>query len=188
MDLGITNRVAMVAAASKGLGRAIAEALAKEGCKLSICSRSLESLEPVRSAIGGDTLAVACDVSNADDLQRWYEATVERFGQVDILVTNTGGPPAGPDPLAFSREQWEEAYRSLLLSPVGLIAHAVPGMRERGFGRIVSVGSSAVREPIPGLMLSNAHRSGLLASSDPDSFAKAMIAYAAWRTLICAKT
>ena len=71
MDLGITNRVAMVAAASKGLGRAIAEALAKEGCKLSICSRSLESLEPVRSAIGGDTLAVACDVSNADDLQRW---------------------------------------------------------------------------------------------------------------------
>src|SRR5688572_8774002 len=96
MDLGIKGRVAMVAAASKGLGRAAAEALAAEGCRLSICSRSLESLEPVRTSLGPDTLAVACDVSRREDLERWFEETMARFGQVDILVTNTGGPPAAP--------------------------------------------------------------------------------------------
>ncbi len=103
MDFGIRNRVAMVSAASKGLGRAIASSLSAEGVRLSICSRSLESLEEARKSIesaGGDVLAVACDVSKAADLQRWYEQTVERFGQIDILVTNTGGPPAAAVPRA----------------------------------------------------------------------------------------
>ena len=93
MELGIRNRVAMVAAASKGLGRAIAESLAREGCRLSICSRSLESLEPVRDALGGDALAVACDVSRPEDLQRWYDETVGRFGQVKCV--GRGAPRTG---------------------------------------------------------------------------------------------
>ena len=84
------------------------------------------------------------------------------LGPIEVLVTNTGGPPPGPDPLEFTREQWEAAYRDLVLAPMALIERVVPGMRERGFGRIVSVGSSAIREPIPGLMLSNAHRAALL--------------------------
>ena len=89
MDLGITNRVAMVAAASKGLGRACAEALAGEGALVSICSRS-------GASIGVEKLSVVCDVTKGDDLQRWFDETVARFARVDILVTNTGGPPAAP--------------------------------------------------------------------------------------------
>src|ERR1041384_8373826 len=99
MDLGIKGRVAMIAAASKGLGRAIAGALAKEGCRLSICSRSRESIETAKNELeadGAEVLALPCDVKSAEDLQRWAAATIERFGQIDILVTNTGGPPAAP--------------------------------------------------------------------------------------------
>jgi 3-oxoacyl-[acyl-carrier protein] reductase len=90
---------------------------------------------------------------------------VERdLGPVDILVTSTGGPPAGPDPLAFTREQWEAAHRELVLAPMALIERTMPGMRERGFGRVVGVSSFAAREPIEVLMLSNSHRPGLLAA------------------------
>src|SRR5437763_4089462 len=122
MDFGITGRVAMVAAASKGLGRAVAEVLAQEGCRLSICSRSVESLEPARAAIaarGADVLAVACDVGNAGDLQRWFDETIARFGQVDILVTNTGGPPAAPF-LDLNEEQWRFGVESTLMNAVRL--------------------------------------------------------------------
>jgi 3-oxoacyl-[acyl-carrier protein] reductase len=90
------------------------------------------------------------------------EAVESELGPVDVLVANTGGPPPGLDPLGFTREQWEAAYRDLVLAPMALIEGVVPGMRERGFGRIVSVSSSAVREPIPGLMLSNSHRAALV--------------------------
>ena len=104
------------------------------------------------------------DSTDVDAVPDLIGAVESELGPVDVLVANTGGPPPGPDPLGFTREQWEAAYRSLVLAPMALIERVVPGMRERGFGRIVSVGSSAVREPIPGLMLSNAHRSGLLAA------------------------
>jgi 3-oxoacyl-[acyl-carrier protein] reductase len=90
------------------------------------------------------------------------ESVERELGPIDVLVANTGGPPPGPDPLGFSREQWEAAYRDLVLAPLALIERVVPGMRERGFGRVVSVGSTSVREPIPALVLSNAHRLGLL--------------------------
>ena len=86
------------------------------------------------------------------------------LGPVEILVTNTGGPPAGPDPLGFPRDEWEEAYRTLVLSPLAFLERVLPGMRERGWGRVVNVSSSSVREPIDGLMLSNAHRPGTLAA------------------------
>src|SRR5436309_6850161 len=117
VDLGIAGRVAMVAAASKGLGRATAQSLAREGCRLSICSRSLESLEDAKRAVGGDVLAVACDVSKPGDLQRWVDATLQRFGQIDILVTNTGGPPAAKF-LSLSEEQWREGIDGVLMNVV----------------------------------------------------------------------
>src|SRR5688500_547238 len=147
MDLGIRNRVAMVAAASKGLGRAIAEALAAEGCRLSICSRSLDTLEPVREALGGETLAIACDVSNANDLQRWYDETVARFGQVDILVTNTGGPPAAPF-MKLTEEQWQSGIDSTLLNVIRLSRMVIPGMQERKWGRLVHLTSFVAKQPV----------------------------------------
>jgi len=160
MDLGIRNRVAMVAAASKGLGRAIAETLAAEGCRLSICSRSLDTLEPVREALGGETLAVACDVSNAGDLQRWYDETVARFGQVDILVTNTGGPPAAPF-MKLTEEQWQSGIDSTLLNVVRLSRMVIPGMQERKWGRLVHLTSFVAKQPVELLTVSSTLRAGL---------------------------
>lgn len=163
MDLGIANRVAMVAAASKGLGRAIAESLAAEGCRLSICSRSLESLEPAREALaraGASVLAVACDVSNGDDLRRWYDETSHHFGQVDILVTNTGGPPAAPF-LKLSEEQWRSGIDSTLMNVVRLCRLVIPGMQERKWGRIVHLTSFVAKQPTELLTVSSTLRAGL---------------------------
>lgn len=152
----------MVAAASKGLGRAIAESLAAEGCRLSICSRSLDTLEPVRAALGGDTLAVACDVSNGEDLQRWYEETIRHFGQVDILVTNTGGPPAAPF-LKLSEEQWRGGIDSTLMNVVRLCKLVIPGMQERKWGRIVHLTSFVAKQPVELLTVSSTLRAGISA-------------------------
>ena len=151
MDLGITGRVAMVAAASKGLGRAAAEALAAEGCKISVCSRSGPDY--------GD-LSVACDVSNAADLQRWYDATIERFGRVDILVTNTGGPPAAPF-LKLTEEQWLSGIESTLMNVVRLCRLVIPGMQKRGWGRIVHLTSFVAKQPTELLTVSSTLRAGI---------------------------
>lgn len=165
MELGITNRVAMVAAASKGLGRAIAESLAAEGCRVSICSRSPESLEPARSAIEaarGSVLAVPCDVSNADDLQKWFEATVAHFGRVDILVTNTGGPPAAPF-LKLTEEQWRDGIDSTLMNIVRLCRMVIPEMQKRQWGRIVHLTSFVAKQPVELLTISSTLRAGISA-------------------------
>jgi 3-oxoacyl-[acyl-carrier protein] reductase len=153
MDLGIQNKVAMVAAASKGLGRAIAEALAAEGCRLSICARTAP--EPV-----GDSLSVACDVSNADDLKRWFDETAARFGQVDILVTNTGGPPAAPF-LKLTEEQWRSGIDSTLMNVVRLCNLVLPGMQQRKWGRIVHLTSFVAKQPVELLTVSSTLRAGL---------------------------
>lgn len=160
MDLGLEGRVALVTGASKGLGRAIAAALVAEGARVAISSRSRERIEATAAEIGARGLVH--DSSDLDGVPALVESVEGELGPIDVLVANTGGPPAGADPLGFSREQWEAAYRELVLAPMALITAVVPGMRQRGFGRVVSVGSSAVREPIPGLVLSNAHRAGLL--------------------------
>lgn len=163
MDLGIRNRVAMVAAASKGLGRAIAEALAAEGCRVSICSRSLESLQPAKEALekcGADVLAVACDVARAEDLQRWYDETIARFGAVDILVTNTGGPPAAPF-LKLTEEQWLSGIDSTLMNVVRLCRLVIPGMQERKWGRIVHLTSFVAKQPAELLTVSSTLRAGI---------------------------
>ncbi|HEX7808929.1 MAG TPA: SDR family oxidoreductase, partial [Thermoanaerobaculia bacterium] len=161
MDLAIQNRVAMVAAASKGLGRAMAEALAAEGCRVSICSRSLDSLQPVVDAIGKDkALAVACDVSNADDLQRWFDETVAHFGQVDILITNTGGPPAATF-MKLTEEQWSSGIDSTLMNVVRLCKLVIPGMQERKWGRILHLTSFVAKQPVELLTVSSTLRAGI---------------------------
>jgi 3-oxoacyl-[acyl-carrier protein] reductase len=162
MDLGLEGRVALVTAASKGIGRAIAAELAAEGARVAVSSRSRERIEAAAADIGA--AAFVHDSSDLDAVPALFESVESELGPVEILISNTGGPPGGPDPLGFTREQWEAAYRELVLGQLALIERALPGMRERGFGRIVSVASSSVREPIPGLMLSNSHRPGLAAA------------------------
>ena len=160
MDLGLDGRAALVTGASKGLGLGIARALAAEGARVAVSSRSRERIDAAAAAIGAS--GYVHDSREVDAAEGLIDAVEADLGPLDVLVVNTGGPPAGADPLGFSREQWEEAYRSLVLGPMALVERVLPGMRERGFGRIVAVSSSAVREPTPVLMLSNAHRGGLL--------------------------
>jgi 3-oxoacyl-[acyl-carrier protein] reductase len=162
MELGIKDRVAMIAAASKGLGKACAMALAREGCKVSICSRNAEELEKTRSEVDakGDTLAVAADVSSANDLDNWYQRTVDRFGQVDILVTNTGGPPVKRF-MELSDENWLSGVDSTLMSVVRLSRTVIPGMRERRWGRIIHLTSLVAKQPVDELTISSTLRAGL---------------------------
>jgi 3-oxoacyl-[acyl-carrier protein] reductase len=163
MELGIEGRTALVTGASKGIGLGIARALADEGARVAMSSRSRERIEAAAREVHG-AHALVHDSTDVEGSARLVAAVEEQLGPIEILVANTGGPPAGPDALAFASEQWESAYRSLVLGPMALIERTVPGMRERGWGRIVNVSSTSVREPIPYLMLSNVHRTGTLAA------------------------
>lgn len=156
MDLGLAGRTALVTAASKGIGRAIAAELVKEGATVTITSRSQERIDATASEIGAT--GAVWDSTDLDAIPTLLEGI---GAPVDVLVTNTGGPPPG-GALDASRDEWEAAYRTLVLAPLELIRHALPAMRERGWGRVVNVGSTTVLEPIDGLMLSNAHRAATL--------------------------
>ena len=158
MDLGISGRVALVMGASKGIGLGIARALAAEGARVALASRSPERLVDAAQSIAGDTATFAADTGDLADLARLPGRVGEKLGgPVEILVTNTGGPPPGAA-LEHPREEWEAAYRSLVLAPRALIEASLPAMREAGWGRIVNVGSSSTIEAIPHLALSNVHR------------------------------
>lgn len=157
MDLGIEGRVALVLGASKGIGLGIAGALAREGARVAMASRSLDRVEAAARELDGETLALTADTGDLDRMRELPGEVAGALGPIEILVTNTGGPPPG-GALDNPREEWEEAYRNLVLSPRVLIEAALPAMRESGWGRIVNVASSSIREPIPHLTLSNAHR------------------------------
>ena len=149
MDLGLGGRVALVTGASRGIGRAIADALEAEGAVVARASR---------------TSRYVFDSADVEAVDPLVDAVEADLGPVDVFVSNTGGPPRGKDPLAFDAEQWEAAHRSLVVTPMLILARIVPGMRKRGFGRVLAVSSSAAREPLAGLQLSNANRPGLLAA------------------------
>ena len=164
MDLGLKGRVALVAASSKGLGRAVAEELAAEGCDLVLCARGKEALEAtaasIRAASKRTVLALAADLSKAEDVSQVSAAAMKEFGRVDILVTNGGGPPAGPFE-SHSMEAWHAAVRQTLDSVVELTRAVLPGMKERRWGRIVNITSIAVKQPVDNLILSNSVRAAV---------------------------
>ena len=164
MDLGLKGKTALVAASSKGLGRAVADELAREGANLIICARSVRPLEMARQAIYDETkvevVAVPADLSEPADIDRLMAAAKAEFGHVDILVTNTGGPPPGPFE-SHSREAWSDAIRQNLYSVLNLTREVLPAMRDASWGRIINITSVAVKQPVDGLILSNAIRAGV---------------------------
>jgi len=164
VDLGLRGKVALVAASSKGLGRAVARELAAEGASVVMCARGGEALESAWREIvdetGADILAVAADVSTTQGVEQVTRAALDRFGHVDILVINAGGPPAG----TFEKHDWsawQSAVDLTLRSAVELTRAVLPGMRERHWGRIVAVNSIAAKQPVDNLMLSNSIRAAV---------------------------
>jgi 3-oxoacyl-[acyl-carrier protein] reductase len=157
VDLGLEGRVALVMGASRGIGRGIAAALAREGAWVAIASRSLERLEEAAAEIGERATPFVADTSDSERLAALPAEVADALGPVEILVTNTGGPPPGGS-LDHDLDEWEQAYRSLVLAPRILAGAVVPGMRERNWGRIVNVGSTTTIEINPALNLSNVHR------------------------------
>jgi 3-oxoacyl-[acyl-carrier protein] reductase len=161
MDLGLKGRVAAVAAASRGLGRACAEALAAEGAAVAVCGRDeariREAAADIAARTGARTLAFVADVAVPGECQAFVEAAAGEFGRLDILVTNTGGPkPGGFD--AVSDADWEQAYRLTLANVVQLVRAAAPHMKRNRWGRIVNITSLSAKQPVDGLVLSNAFR------------------------------
>src|SRR5579871_3301981 len=165
MDLGLRERVAIVMAASKGLGRACAEALAAEGACVTIGARNAETLEKtareIQQATGSRVLAVPADVTRAEDVEAIVAATVREFGRIDILVNNAGGPKPGTFE-ALGDEYWQAAFELNLLSTVRVIRQVLPHMRKTGSGRIINIVGTSVKQPIDGLILSNAIRPGVI--------------------------
>lgn len=164
MNLGLEGRAAIVAAASKGMGRACARALAAEGARVAICSRSADELrkaaEAIRVETGAEVLAIPADVGKAEEIRALVARTVEAFGGVDILVTNSGGPPPGLFG-QFDDADFQAAFETNLLSVVRMVREVLPHMRRRRWGRIVNIQSTSIKQPIDGLLLSNAIRPGV---------------------------
>jgi 3-oxoacyl-[acyl-carrier protein] reductase len=165
MELGLKGKVALVGGASRGIGRAVALGLAREGCRVAICARDearlAQAADAIRSASGAEVLAVRCDMSLEQEIRRFVAATVEAFGRLDIVVNNAGGPPAGAFE-AHDEAAWQQALSQNLLSVVRTVREALPHLRAAGGGRIINITSVAVKEPIPGLVLSNAARLGVV--------------------------
>ena len=164
MDRGLQGKVARVMAASKGLGRAVATELAREGAHVVISSRDEDALAQTATEIEGETGASvghrAADITRPEDVRALVSHAAERFGGVDVLVNNTGGPPAGTFD-DFDDEGWQYAFELVLLSLIRAVREVLPSMRERGGGRIVNIASSSIRQPIENLILSNTYRAGI---------------------------
>jgi len=161
MELGLAGKAAIVGGGSRGIGKAIAMGLAKEGCRVAIAARGEEALRQAAAEIldstGTETLPVACDMAKHDDIRRLVAQAVERFGRLDIVVNNAGGPPFGSFE-QHSEEAWQAAIETNFLSAVRTIREALPHLRRQGGGRIINVTSYAVKQPLDGLILSNSVR------------------------------
>jgi 3-oxoacyl-[acyl-carrier protein] reductase len=166
MDLGLKDKVALVTAASRGLGKAVAWEFAREGAHVAICARGKDVLRATAREIAVDTwgeiFPIVADVTKPEDIQRLVSAVEEHFGQIDILVNNAGGPPTGTF-MDFDDETWEAALQLNLMSTVRLCRAVLPGMQARRWGRIVNMTSASVKQPIDGFILSSAARSGVVA-------------------------
>jgi 3-oxoacyl-[acyl-carrier protein] reductase len=164
MELGLNGRVAIVAAASKGLGRAVADELAKEGCQVAICARTAKDLEQaageIKKSTGRDVFWRAMDVTNADAVRSFVEAVDQKFGRVDICVTNAGGPPAKKF-LQISLEDWRTSVDLTLMSTVCFAREVLPRMQRNRWGRLITITSVSVKQPIDGLLLSNSLRAAV---------------------------
>lgn len=164
MDLGLKGKRALVLAASRGLGYACARGLAQEGCHLVVCSRDEARIQTaaaeIRSSTGAKVEALVADVSNAAEAERLVGAAVSAYGGLEILVHNAGGPPAGGFS-AVNEAQWKQAFDQNMMSFVRIVHAAVPEMKKAGYGRVLSIASSSIKQPIPNLVLSNAFRAGV---------------------------
>jgi 3-oxoacyl-[acyl-carrier protein] reductase len=164
MDLGIQNKVALVLASSKGLGKAVAIELAKEGAKVIICGTDTNALAETEAQIQSiakeSVVSFVCDITDESHRKRLVEQSIRAFGDIDILVTNTGGPAAGPFE-QFRLDDWKHLYNLLFLSAVDIIQQVLPGMKRKGFGRILTITSVAVKQPADNLISSNAVRTSL---------------------------
>ncbi len=165
MDLDLAGKVAIVPASSQGLGKAVALAFGREGANVVMCSRDQAAIEAAAEEVrgtGADVIAMTCDVTKPEEIESLISAAAGRFGGVDILVTNAGGPPAGTFD-RFSDEDWQAAFNLTLMSAVRMIRGVLPSMKARGGGSIVAMTSSSIKQPIPNLLLSNVMRSGVAA-------------------------
>ena len=164
MDLGLAGNVALVTAASQGLGRATAFALAREGARVAICARDATALEStaarIRADTGAEVQAVRCDLADAAQIASMVAAVVERFGTIHVLVNNAGGPPAGTSDQVTDAD-WQRAFELTLMSAVRTTRAVLPHMRRQRWGRIVNVSSYSVKQPIPDILLSNSLRLGV---------------------------
>jgi 3-oxoacyl-[acyl-carrier protein] reductase len=164
MEFGLKGKRALVLAASRGLGFASAMGLAREGCKLVICSRDQQRIDAAADAIrtqtGAEVKALVADVSSAAEAKRLVDACVSAYGGLEIVVHNAGGPPAG-ETLQMSDDQWQKAFEQNLLSFTRIVGAAAPEMKKAGYGRVLTIASSSIKQPIPNLALSNALRAGV---------------------------
>lgn len=164
MDLGIKGRVALVAASSGGLGKAVAAGLAREGAKLAMCSRNPATLnaaaEQIRRETGAEVLSVPVDVTDEEEVHAFVEGVTRQYGQIDICVANAGGPPAKPFD-ATTVDEWRRAIDLNLMSTLFLAREVLPGMRDRGWGRLITITSITVKQPVDGLVLSNSVRAAV---------------------------
>jgi len=165
MELGLKGKVALVAGASQGMGRAAALLFAREGTKVGICARGEAALnqtaEMIRKETGGEVLAMAADMTRAEDIQKFVNQSAQHFGRLDIIVNNAGGPPPG-EFMQFTDEDWLKAFNLSFMSTARMTREAVPHMRQAGGGRVINITSYSVKEPIAGLVLSNAIRSSVI--------------------------
>jgi len=168
MDLGLKDRVALVGASSQGLGKAIAKSLAQEGAKIAICSRNQRTLEETRQALEAETnakvISVVADLSLKQDIEKLLETVQAKLGAIDILINNTGNPPAGRL-MDLAESDWEQAYQLVLMSAIRLTKGVIPGMMEQGWGRVINIATSAVEQPRGDLLISTTFRTGLAAFS-----------------------